>query len=120
MKMEKNIEVSLLLDFYGELLKPSAKQMAQLYYNDDLSLAEVAAETGITRQGVRDRIKRAEQQLFEFEQKLGLLSRFQQLENGLDVIAEKAQEISELTNNNDIHALAADILRQTGELKEKE
>ena len=47
--MEKNIEVSLLLDFYGELLKPSCRQMAELYYNDDLSLAEVAAETGITR-----------------------------------------------------------------------
>ena len=74
--MEKNIEVSLLLDFYGELLKPSCRQMAELYYNDDLSLAEVAAETGITRQGVRDRIKRGEKQLFEFEQKLGLTERY--------------------------------------------
>ena len=103
--MEKNIEVSLLLDFYGELLKPSCRQMAELYYNDDLSLAEVAAETGIT---------------FEFEQKLGLLSRFQQLEAGLNDIARKAREISETTNDNDIRALAGDILRQTGELKEKE
>ena len=118
--MEKNIEVSLLLDFYGELLTPSCRQMAELYYNDDLSLAEVAAETGITRQGVRDRIKRGEKQLFEFEQKLGLLSRFQQLEAGLNDIARKAREISETTNDNDIRALAGDILRQTGELKEKE
>ena len=85
--MEKNIEVSLLLDFYGELLKPSCRQMAQL---------------------------------FEFEQKLGLLSRFQQLEAGLNDIARKAREISETTNDNDIRALAGDILRQTGELKEKE
>ena len=118
--MEKNIEVSLLLDFYGELLKPSCRQMAQLYYNDDLSLAEVAEETGITRQGVRDWIKRGERQLFEFEQKLGLLRRFQQLEDGLDGIARKAQTISETTNDENIRALAADILRQTGELKEKE
>ena len=117
---EKNLEIGFLLDFYGEVLSERKRTVLDFYYNDDLSLAEVAAETGITRQGVRDRIKRAEQQLFEFEQKLGLLSRFQQLENGLDVIAEKAQEISELTNNNDIRALAADILRQTGELKEKE
>ncbi|MBU5462187.1 YlxM family DNA-binding protein [Lachnoclostridium sp. MSJ-17] len=118
--MEKNIEVSLLLDFYGELLKPSCKQMAELYYNDDLSLAEVAAETGITRQGVRDKIKRGEKQLFEFEQKLGLLSRFQQLEAGLDDISVKARKISESTDDNDIRSLAEDILRQTGELKEKE
>lgn len=65
--MEKNIEVSLLFDFYGELLKPSGKKAIDLYYNEDLSLAEVADETGITRQGVRDSIKRSEQQLFEFE-----------------------------------------------------
>ena len=69
---------------------------------------------------MRDRIKRGERQLFEFEQKLGLLSRFQQLEAGLNDIARKAREISETTNDNDIRALAGDILRQTGELKEKE
>ena len=74
--MEKNIEVSLLFDFYGELLKPSGKKAIDLYYNEDLSLAEVADETGITRQGVRDRIKRSEQQLFEFEDKLGLFIQF--------------------------------------------
>ena len=51
--MEKNIEVSLLFDFYGELLKPSGKKAIDLYYNEDLSLAEVADETGITRQGER-------------------------------------------------------------------
>ena len=59
--MEKNIEISLLLDFYGGLLKPDAAQMIDLYYNEDLSLSEIAAQTGITRQGVRDRIKRCEQ-----------------------------------------------------------
>ena len=118
--MEKNFEVSLLLDFYGELLKPSGKQMAELYYNDDLSLAEVAAETGITRQGVRDRIKRCERQLFEFERKLGLLRRFQTLEAGLDDIASHAQRIADAADHNDIRTLAADILQRTCELKEKE
>lgn len=118
--MEKNFEVSLLLDFYGELLKPSGKQMAELYYNDDLSLAEVAAETDITRQGVRDRIKRCERQLFEFERKLGLLRRFQTLEAGLDDIASHAQRIADAADNNDIRTLAADILQRTCELKEKE
>ena len=73
--MEKNIEVSLLLDFYGELLKPGVRQTIDLYYNDDLSLAEVADRCGITRQGVRDSVKRGEAQLFDFEKKLGLMRR---------------------------------------------
>ena len=91
--MEKNIEVSLLFDFYGELLKPSGKKAIDLYYNEDLSLAEVADETGITRQGVRDSIKRSEQQLFEFEEKLGLFKQFSKLEQGLDEISALALEI---------------------------
>ena len=85
--MEKNIEVSLLLDFYGELLKPGVRQTIDLYYNDDLSLAEVADRCGITRQGVRDSVKRGEAQLFDFEKKLGLMRRFRELEDGLNEIA---------------------------------
>ena len=93
--MEKNIEISLLFDFYGELLKPLGKEMIDLYYNEDLSLAEIADQIGITRQGVRDRIKRCEQQLFAFENKLGLLKRFGQLESGLESISQTARKISE-------------------------
>ena len=85
--MEINIEVSLLFDFYGELLKPSGRQAIDLYYNDDLSLAEIADQTKITRQGVRDSIKRCEQQLFDFEKKLGLYKRFCELEKGLEEIS---------------------------------
>ena len=118
--MEKNIEVSLLLDFYGELLKPSGRYAVDLYYNDDLSLAEIADDMGITRQGVRDSIKRAEQQLFEFEKKLGLLARFQQLEYGLDEISKTAREIVNTTNDINIRPLALCIEQKAGELKEKE
>ncbi|MBQ1507667.1 MAG: YlxM family DNA-binding protein [Ruminococcus sp.] len=93
--MEKNIEVSLLFDFYGELLKPSGRQAVDLYYNEDLSLSEIADQTGITRQGVRDSIKRCEQQLYEFERKLGMLNRFNELERGLEQIAGDAARISQ-------------------------
>ena len=93
--MEKNIEVSLLLDFYGELLKPGVRQTIDLYYNDDLSLAEVAQQCGITRQGVRDSVKRGEAQLFSFEEKLGLRRRFREVEDGLDQIAALAGQIAE-------------------------
>ena len=75
--MAKNLEVVLLLDFYGDMLTNKQKDFLGYYYNDDLSLSEIAENEGITRQGVRDSIKRAEAQLFEMEERLGLAKRFQ-------------------------------------------
>ena len=92
--------------------------MIDLYYNDDLSLAEAAEQTGITRQGVRDSIKRGEQQLFDFEKKLGLMQRFRELEHGLDEIAETARQITAHSTDNNITALAERITQTAGELKE--
>ena len=57
--MAKNLEISFLLDFYGSMLTEKQRIMIEYYYNDDLSLAEIADNEGITRQGVRDSIKRA-------------------------------------------------------------
>ncbi len=68
----KDLRFILLFDLYGELLSDTQKEMFDLYYNDDLSLSEVAENTGITRQGVRDSIKRSEETLLSFEEKLGL------------------------------------------------
>ena len=64
---EKDMRISYLLDFYGELLDEHILGAMRSYYNDDLSLSEIAEEVGITRQGVRDAIKRAESQLIDFE-----------------------------------------------------
>ena len=91
--MEKNIKISLLYDFYGQLLKEQQKQAVTLYYNDDLSLAEIAAELGITRQGVRDCIKRSENLLYNFEAKLGLYKRFKEVETGLYEIESLARNL---------------------------
>jgi len=84
--MSKNLDISLLFDFYGEMLTEKQRGVVELYYNADLSLAEIAEHSGITRQGVRDSVKRAENQLLEFEEKLGLLSRFHNISEGLDEI----------------------------------
>ena len=116
--MEKNIEVSLLLDFYGELLKQSRRKVIELYYNEDLSLSEIADQIGITRQGVRDNIKRCEQQLFDFEKKLGLFKRFKELENGLDEISVTAQEIYNNSQDTNIKELAKGIELKASSLKE--
>ena len=61
--MAKNLEISYLLDFYSEMLTQKQREVIEYYYNDDLSLSEIAMNEGITRQGVRDSIKRAESQL---------------------------------------------------------
>jgi len=76
---EKNLEMSLLLDFYGETLSERKLTIMNLYYNEDYSLAEVADEIGISRQGVRELIKKAETELSALEEKLGLAKRFDSL-----------------------------------------
>jgi len=95
----KNFEVVLLLDFYGDMLTAKQKDFLSYYYNDDLSLSEIAENEGITRQGVRDAIKRAEGQLFEMEERLGLAKRFEQVRQGLEDI-ENAVEIINKVNLN--------------------
>ncbi|MCI6652953.1 MAG: DNA-binding protein [Ruminococcus sp.] len=98
--MEKNMELSLLLDFYGELLSEKVRRATELYYNDDLSLSEVAEDMGITRQGVRDLIKRAEGNLYGYEQKLGLYERFLEMQKGLGSLKESLVKAKSLLDNN--------------------
>ncbi len=73
---EKNLNVAFLLDFYGEVLSERKREVLDAYYNDDLSLAEIAQDLGISRQGVRELIKKAENELFFYEDKLGLAKKF--------------------------------------------
>ena len=98
--MEKNMELSLLLDFYGELLSEKVRRATELYYNEDLSLSEVAEDMGITRQGVRDLIKRAEGNLYGYEQKLGLYKRFLEMQKGLGSLKESLVKAKSLLDNN--------------------
>ena len=98
--MEKNMELSLLLDFYGELLSEKVRRATELYYNDDLFLSEVAEDMGITRQGVRDLIKRAEGNLYGYEEKLGLYKRFLEMQKGLGTLKDSLVKTKSLLDNN--------------------
>lgn len=69
-----------LFDFYGPLLTPHRQQVLRLYLEEDLSLGEIAQETGITRQGVHDALRKAEAQLADYEGKLGLMGRYRQIQ----------------------------------------
>lgn len=91
--MAKNLAISMLLDFYGEMLTEKQKEVVSLYYNEDLSLAEIAQIAQITRQGVRDSIKRGEATLIEMEERLGLAKKFRQREEDLAKIIACAREI---------------------------
>lgn len=93
--MAKNLQMIMLLDFYGDMLTEKQHDFIDFYYNDDLSLAEIAENVGITRQGVRDAIKRAESLLTEMEERLGFVKRFEKVNAGLDKISKKASLINE-------------------------
>lgn len=86
--------MTMLYDFYGELLTDRQKELFDFYYNDDLSLAEIAENEGISRQGVRDVIVRAEAAMQEIEDKTGLIRRFEQMRGHLDAITQAAGEIA--------------------------
>ena len=97
--MSKNLEMSYLLDFYGEVLTEKQREMMQQYFNMDLSLSEIAQNEGITRQGVRDAVKRAETQLFDMEKKLGFAERTRKIAEVLDVVMENVEEINKYNMN---------------------
>ena len=91
---EKNLNIGYLLDFYGEILSERKRIVLEYYYNDDLSLAEIASEIGISRQGVRDSIKKGEEELLFFEEKLGLAERFHAYESAAERIHKLAEKES--------------------------
>lgn len=72
---EKNLQLAELIDVYAELLTDRQQRLLDLYYNQDLSLGEIADDVGISRQGVRDSLKKAERELYFFESKLHLVAR---------------------------------------------
>lgn len=107
--MEKNVEISLLFGFYKNLLTARQADTVDLYYNEDLSLAEIGEELGISRQGVRDNLKRAEQLLYDAEEKLGLAKRFIEIRGKLGEIDIMIKEIEGSAKAN---RLPADIRKK--------
>jgi len=111
--MAKNLEISFLLDFYGDMLTEKQRDVVELYYNEDLSLAEIASHSGITRQGVRDSIKRAESQLLDYEERLRLARRFRKIQDCLDEITDLAKDIERI---NDRFGASQEIYNRTGRI----
>ena len=111
-----------LFDFYGDVLTERQKEFYDLYYNEDLSLSEIAENNGITRQGVRDVIVRAEAILYDLEDKTGLIRRFHAMQKQLAEIEQKAESILALNTkyyDPELERLASDI-KATAEALQKE
>ncbi len=102
--MEKDLNITVLLDVYGQLLTEKQRFAIDMYYNEDLSLSEIAEQIDISRQGVRESIKQGEKHLEEYEKHLGIVKRFHKINSQLRRLsriadgceAEFADEIKEI------------------------
>ena len=96
---QKSLEIGYLLDFYGELLNERRRTVLDMYYNEDMSLSEIAEALEITRQGARDLIKKAGDELLHFEEKLGVAEKFRALcqctEAAANIVSENRNDISD-------------------------
>lgn len=95
MNYDEKLNMSLLFDFYGDILTERQKEIASLSFDEDLSLREISEITGITPQGVRDALNKCKSILIDMEEKLGLLSKFSENKKNTDFIIEKLNGMKE-------------------------
>lgn len=115
--MEKNLKYSALLSIYGGLLTDKQLETMEYYYDEDLSLGEIAENTGISRQGVRDFIKRAEELLDLYEEKIGLYKKMKYVEK-IENCAEQIKVINlGAWSNKSIENLADEIINSAHKLR---
>lgn len=113
--METKVELAYLYDFYGELLNEHQKQIYEDYVLNDFSLAEIASEEGISRQGVHDMIKRCTKKLMDYENKLHLVEKFMTIKENVGEIHELAKQFKESKDEdilNDIETISNQILEE--------
>lgn len=91
--MEKNVKISMLNEIYGELLTKKQSQIIDDYYNNDLSLSEIAENNEITRQAVRDILKKSEKKLFEYEEKLLFMKKTLKQEKQIERILAELEKV---------------------------
>lgn len=122
--MEKNVRMSLLFEFYRNMLTQRQLECVDLHYNEDLSLSEISEHLGITRQGVRDNIIRAEKTMCDTEERLGLVAKFLGIQEKLEKIDDIIREIEKSPNirylSDDIKLKINQILITINEINEQQ
>ena len=114
--MEKNIEISILIGIYGELLTEKQFEIIDDYYNNDLSLSEIAENNNITRQAVRDILKKGEKKLFEFEEKLQFMKRTINQEKKIEKVLFELTKIQETYSDEKIANVLETIKNELNDL----
>ena len=106
---DDTLQMTMLFDFFGDLLTEKQREYFDLYHNEDLSLSEIAEKAGISRQGVYDIIRRAEKSLEEFELKTGIVRRWRSTRAGLERAETLAREMLDLSGEDN---KSADLARR--------
>ena len=114
--MEKNVKVSILLDIYGKLLTEKQFKLLNDYYNNDLSLSEIAENERITRQAVRDNLKKGENKLLQFEEKLLIMKKTIEKEGQISKILNELTKIDKNLSDKKISDIVKDIKEKLNEL----
>ena len=109
MEPEMSIKISILLEIYGRLLTQKQYDLLNDYYNNDLSLAEIAENENITRQAVRDNLKKGERKLFNFEEKLGIMKKNKMQEEQIAVILSEINTLTEKSTDTEIATVLEDV-----------
>ncbi len=109
MEVENSIKISILLEIYGKLLTQKQYDLLNDYYNNDLSLAEIAENEKITRQAVRDNLKKGERKLFNFEEKLGIMKKSKMQEEQIAMILSEISSLTENSTDNEIANVLEDV-----------
>ena len=107
--MEDKVKISILLEIYGNLLTDKQKSLLEDYYNNDLSLSEIAENNEITRQAVRDILKKGEKKLFEYEEKLGIMKKNSIQEEQIAMILSEIAKINSKDSDKEIARVLEDV-----------
>ena len=110
--MEKKVEISMLWQIYGKLLTEKQYEYIDYYYNEDLSLSEIAENEGITRQAVRDIIKKGERKLFEYEEKLLFMKRTLNQEKKIEKVLVELTKIQNDYSDKQIASVLENIKKE--------
>ena len=100
--MEKKVQISMLLQIYGKMLTEKQYELANDYYNNDLSLSEIAENNNITRQAVRDVIKKGENKLFEYEEKLNVMKKTMEQEEKIAIVLSEIAKIQSKSSDKEV------------------
>ena len=114
--MDKNVKISILSELYGKLLTEKQEQFINDYYNNDLSLSEIAENNNITRQAVRDILKKGEKKLFEYEEKLMFMKRTLNQEKRIEKVLLELTKIQKEYSDKQVSNVLENIKKELNSL----